>query len=243
MLGRFLEFSIVTPDIRASLEFYTRLGFSEAQTGEAWTHPYAVLTDGRVCLGLHQLSTFAPSITFVKPDLLKHLESLERLGLPFEFRHLANDRFNELGWPDPSGHFIRLVEARTFSPSKRRSTDTSLCGYFSEIALPAPDLDAAKVHWEQLGFVGVDEPDAIPPRVSCTSDTLDIGLYEPALQERALVFEVDELDVTLKRLDAAGTAPAGRPPAPLRQAGAVMLMAPEGTRIVIRRSAPNTLGA
>ena len=54
MLGRFLEFSLATPDIQASLDFYTRLGFSQAEVGEAWSHPYAVVTDGRICLGLHQ---------------------------------------------------------------------------------------------------------------------------------------------------------------------------------------------
>ena len=56
MLGRFLEYSIATPDIRASLEFYAKLGFSQAEVGEAWPHPYAVVTDGRICLGLHQHS-------------------------------------------------------------------------------------------------------------------------------------------------------------------------------------------
>ncbi len=160
MLGRFLEFSIATPDIRASLDFYSRLGFSQAQVGEAWTHPYAVVTDGRIYLGLHQEFVPAPAITFVKPDLLRHSSALERLGLQFEFRRLGNDVFNELGWLDPSGHLIRLVEARTFSPSKRLASDTSLCGYFLEIALPAASRDEAKDFWEKFGFVGIDEPDA-----------------------------------------------------------------------------------
>jgi len=239
VLGRFLEFSIATPDIRASLDFYGKLGFSQAEVGEAWTHPYAVLTDGRVCLGLHQQSTFEPSTTFVKPDLLKHLDGLERLGLEFEFRRLANDVFNEIGWRDPSGHLIRLVEARTFSPSKRKTIDTSLCGYFLEIALPAPSRDAAKSHWEQFGFVGMDELDAMLPHVSCTSDTIDIGLYEPAhLREPALLFEVDDIGETLGRLDALGIAANGRMPAPLRQTRAAMLTAPEGTAILLSAAAP-----
>ena len=51
VLGRFLEYSLATPDIRASLDFYTKLGFSQAEVGEAWPHPYAVVTDGRICLG------------------------------------------------------------------------------------------------------------------------------------------------------------------------------------------------
>jgi len=234
VLGRFLEFSIVTPDIRASLDFYDRLGFSQADVGEAWPHPYAVLTDGRICLGLHQQPAFAPSATFVKPDLLKHLGALERLGVKFEFRRLANDVFNEIGWLDPSGHLIRLVEARTFSPTKRKTGDTSLCGYFLEIALPAPEPGVAKGHWEQFGFVGMDEPDAVLPHVSCTSDTIDIGLYEPAyLREPTLLFELDDFNGTMARLDAIGIAVDRRVPAPLRQMSAVMLRAPEGTSILL----------
>ena len=48
MLGRFLEFSVETPDIPASLEFYGKLGFSQAKVGDAWDHAYAVVTDGRI---------------------------------------------------------------------------------------------------------------------------------------------------------------------------------------------------
>jgi catechol 2,3-dioxygenase-like lactoylglutathione lyase family enzyme len=234
VLGRFLELSIVTPDIRASLDFYGKLGFSAADVGEAWNHPYAVLTDGRICIGLHQHPSFEPSTTFLKPDLLKHLDSLEHLGLKFELRRLANDVFNEVGWLDPSGHMIRLVEARTFSPIKRRPADTSLCGYFLEIALSAPSRDIAKSHWEQFGFVGMDEPDAMLPHVSCTSDTINIGLYEPAhVQGPTLVFEAGNFDEALNRLDAIGITPNGRVPAPLKHMPAAVLMAPEGTAILI----------
>src|SRR5580692_12167015 len=84
MLGRFLEFSLATPDIQASLDFYLSLGFTSADVGDAWPHPYAVVTDGRICLGLHQQAMPAPSLTFVKPGLLKYLEVLERRGIEFE---------------------------------------------------------------------------------------------------------------------------------------------------------------
>jgi catechol 2,3-dioxygenase-like lactoylglutathione lyase family enzyme len=231
---RFLEFSIPAPDIRASLDFYCKLGFSEAEVGEAWPYPYAVLTDGRICLGLHQQSAFAPSTTFVMPDLLHHLDSFAQLVQRFEFRRLGNDVFNEIGWLDPSGHLIRLVEARTFSPSKRKAVDESLCGYFREIGLPAPSQATAKAHWEQFGFVGIDEPDAMLPHVSCTSDTIDIGLYEPAhLPGPTLIFEVDDFNETLARLDANGVKPDGRLPGPLRRMPAALLTAPDGTSILI----------
>jgi len=243
VLGRFLEFSLAAPDIRASLDFYTRLGFSQAEVGEAWSHPYAVVTDGRICLGLHQAEIAAPSLTFVKPDLLKHLEALEELGLEFKFRHLGNDVFNEVGWLDPTGQLVRLIEARTFSPSKRIATDTSQCGYFLEIALPTPNLEASKAYWEQFGFVGMDEPDDRMPHISCTSDYVDLGLYDPAHMRRpTLRFETDDVGETLARLADIGISPAGEAASPQRQMSTAVLTAPEGTPILLeapgRRDGP-----
>ncbi len=234
MLGRFLEFSLATPDIQASLDFYSRLGFSQAEVGEAWRYPYAVVTDGRICLGLHQHALPAPCMTFVKPDLLKHLGYLEELGLELEFRRLGNDVFNEVGWFDPSGQMIRLIEARTFSPSKRGGTETSRCGYFTEIALPTPDMEESKSYWERFGFVGMDESNDRLPHISCTSDYVDLGLYEPShLRRSTLRFEVDDVGGTLARLAEVGIAPAGEIPAPLRQVPAAVLVAPEGTPILL----------
>jgi catechol 2,3-dioxygenase-like lactoylglutathione lyase family enzyme len=234
VLGRFLEFSLATPDIQDSLDFYTKLGFSQAEVGEAWLHPYAVVTDGRIYLGLHQAALPAPAMTFVRPGLLKHLDALEQLGLQFEFRHLGNDVFNEVGWFDPSGQLIRLVEARTFSPTKRIVTDTSRCGYFLEIALPTPDRDASKAYWEQFGFVGIDESDDRLPHVSCTSDYVNLGLYDPAhLRRSTLRFEADDVGGTLARLAEIGISPGGELPAPLRHGPAAVLIAPEGTPILL----------
>jgi catechol 2,3-dioxygenase-like lactoylglutathione lyase family enzyme len=242
VLGRFLELSLATPDIQASLDFYVKLGFSQAEVGDAWPHPYAVVTDGRVHLGLHQAEIPAPSMTFVKPDLLKHLGALESLGVEFEFRRLGNDVFNEVGWLDPSGRPIRLIEARTFSPSKRRITDTSQCGYFLEIALPTPDREASKAYWERFGFVGIDEMDDRLPHISCTSDTIDLGLYEPShLRGCTLRFEVDDIGATLARLAEIGLFPSGEIPSPLRRSPAVVLVAPEGVQILLTEAAaPST---
>jgi len=234
VLGRFLEFSLATPDIRASLDFYSRLGFSQAQVGEAWLHPYAVVTDGRICLGLHQQAIPAPSLTFVRPELLKFLDHLEGRGIEFEFRHLGNDVFNEVGWFDPSGQLVRLIEARTFSPSKRLATDTSLCGYFLEIAMPSPGGESAKQYWEEFGFVGMDEMDDCLPHISCTSDFIDLGLYAPAhIKRTTLRFDVDDVGGTLRSLADMDIVPNGELPPALRSEPAAALVAPEGTPILL----------
>jgi catechol 2,3-dioxygenase-like lactoylglutathione lyase family enzyme len=237
VLGRFLEFSLATSDIRSSLEFYCGLGFSQAEVGEAWSHPYAVVTDGRICLGLHQEAIAAPSLTFVKPDLLKFSDQLETRGVEFEFRRLGNDVFNEVGWFDPSGQPVRLIEARTFSPSKRLATDTSRCGYFLEIAIPAPDRDLSKAYWEEFGFVGMDETNERLPHISCTSDFLDLGLYHPAdLRRATLRFEVDDVGGALAHLAEVGISTSGELPPPLRGGPAAVLTAPEGTPILLTSS-------
>jgi hypothetical protein len=157
--------------------------------------------------------------------------------LEFEFRRLGNDVFNEVGWFDPSGQLIRLIEARTFSPSKRAGTDTSRCGYFIEIALPSPDLQESKSYWERFGFVGIDDTDDRLPHISCTSDYVDLGLYEPShLRRSTLRFEVDDVGGALARLAEVGISPAGEIPAPLRQVPAAVLVAPEGTTILLSGS-------
>jgi hypothetical protein len=239
VLGRFLEFSVATPDIRASLDFYLELGFTSADVGDAWPHPYAVVTDGRICVGLHQAAVAAPSLTFVKPDLLKFLDTLGNKGIEFEFRRLGNDVFNEVGWFDPTGQLVRLIEARTFSPSKRFANETSYCGYFLEIALPAADRELAKMYWEDFGFVGMEEASDRMPHIACTSDFIDLGLYHPAdLRRATLRFEVDDVGGALAHLADKGLVPNGEVPPGLRSAPAAMLIAPEGTPILLTSSSP-----
>src|SRR6185295_3090059 len=63
-LGRFLEISIGTRVIRESLEFYEALGFVQAAVSETWSHPYAVVTDGHLFIGLHGREMPSPSLTF-----------------------------------------------------------------------------------------------------------------------------------------------------------------------------------
>jgi catechol 2,3-dioxygenase-like lactoylglutathione lyase family enzyme len=237
MLGRFLEFSVETPDIPASLEFYGKIGFSQAKVGDAWDHPYAVVTDGRICVGLHEQSPATPTLTFVKPDILKKVAELESSGIELQLRRLGDAVFNEIAFLDPSGIMVRLIEARSFSPSERKSMKTSSCGYFEEIALPSRNVDGAKAFWEDAGFVAMEEADALLPHVSCTSDFVDIGLYDPKhLPHPTLVFDADDIHTRVSKLAAAGIDAANDLPAILRGTPAALFIAPEGTWVLLRGS-------
>lgn len=234
MLGRFLEVSVTAPDVLESLEFYRRLGFSEATVGETWSHPYGVATDGRIAIGLHTLEFASPSLTFVKRDLRPHVAKLGQLGIAPTFQKLGEDEFHEVGFTDPGGQMLTLLEARTFSPPDRSATDTSLCGYFTEFGVPQTDFSAAVRFWDALGFIATEESQEPFVRISLTSDHLDVGLYRPAdFQKPVLLFVDDALPMRLEKIRSAGLEPEARLPNALDPATCAMFIAPEGTQLVL----------
>src|ERR1700749_5054184 len=126
MPGSFHEFSLATPDIGASTEFYENLGFWQAPTGDAWPHRYGVVTDGRLVLGLHEAADFA-ALTFIHPDLALTL------------RRTDPEVFNQLEFADPAGQKVRMVAARTFSPAAAARRQPSRLGHFAQYGIPARD--------------------------------------------------------------------------------------------------------
>ncbi len=234
MLGRFLEVSVHAADPLESLAFYESLGFTQAAVGDTWSHPYAVVTDGRVFVGLHAYEFPSPSLTFVQPDLQANLERLEALGIELAFRRVGADVFNEAGFTDPDGQMITLLEARTFSPTERQSHETSRLGWFEEFALPARDLQASARWWEQLGFVAAEVTETPWPHVGLTSDSLDVGLLtRGSLRGPALVFKEPDMAERIRALADAGVAFARDLPRALDPRENALLVAPEGTLLLL----------
>ena len=231
MLGRFLELSLPAPRIMESWQWYQRLGFVPATDGGVWSHPYAVVTDGRISLGLHDTPLAGPRLTYVKPRLALHVEELATRGVEFEHCALGDDAFNEALFATPDGHGVRLLEARTFSMP---AEPPQPLGWFEEIALPVRDLEAARAYWEGLGFVAAAEGREPWPYISLTSDTLSIGLHGTrALEGPTLVFSVDDRAAVVERLAAVDITPQRRLPGALDPSEHLMLRAPEGTPLWI----------
>jgi len=232
LAGTFHEVSIASADIRASVEFYERLGFSQASTTDTLTHPYGVLSDGRLHLGVHERSGPSPVLTFVRPELARSLPSFARAGIELAYCRTGEEVFNELGFSDPFGHAVAVLEARTFSPVARAVTDTSLCGDFAQLSLPAADFAAAQAFWEPLGFVAAGEAADPYPHLELTSDHLDIAFHSPALcPQPMIVFHAPDMKARLERLRARGVPLAPAPGAAV--AGNARLTAPEGTRLLL----------
>jgi hypothetical protein len=236
MLGRFLEISVHTPAIRESLEFYESLGFVQAAVGETWPYPYAVVTDGRLFLGLHGAVIQSPAMTFVLPQLALSVEALQGL-ISFDQVRLGQDVFNQASFRDPGGQCVNLVEARTFSPPHLEAPVRTSCGYFTELGLPTRDVDTARGFWEALGFVALEGQGQPFARTALTSERLNIALYRTrAFRQPLLTFEEPDMRERLARLRERGMKVSDEMPDTLEDSANGILIAPEGTRLLLLES-------
>jgi len=232
-LGRFLEVSLAAADVAESLAFYESLGFVQASVGEAWPHPYAVVTDGRLSLGLHGADFESPLPTWVAPSLRERLATLATLDVTIEDVRLDDVSMHQALLRDPSGQPLRLLEARTFSPPALAPAHSTALGYFEEFAIATTDLAAASAFWERLGFVAfepVREPFA---RAVAASRDLNVGLYAIDLPAPVLVFSAAAMPERIESLRTQGHRFAQRMPRELAAMGAALLEAPEGTLLLL----------
>lgn len=243
MLGRFLEIGIATHDILASVEFYERLGFTQAQTGDTWPHPYGVLTDGRLHLGLHQTRLDSPALTFVRPGIADHLAALERAGIEPVATNIGGEIFNEIAFRDPAGQPVRLLEARTYSPTDRSAHETSRCGGFGWLSTPAADFDSVRNFWEALGSTAADEAAQPFPHLLLRREDIDLALHRPRFfADPLLTFRDVDMAARIAGLRELGLGPLQPPPRGLDAKANAMLIAPEGTALLLLQETVPTAG-
>lgn len=231
--GRFHELSLATADIRAAVEFYERLGFSQTATTDTYAHPYGVLTDGRLYIGLHQRRSASPILTFVRPGVAASLDEFAALGIELTLCHTGDEVFNEIGFEGPHGESVRVIEARTYSPAERAAGDVSLCGEFAQLSLPATDFAAARAFWEPLGFVATDEADTPYLHLPLTSDHLELAFHRPRTCDAPLlVFRAADMPQRIAALRALGAAEEPLPRGMARDAN-VLITGPDGTQLLL----------
>jgi catechol 2,3-dioxygenase-like lactoylglutathione lyase family enzyme len=236
--GGFLEISVHTPAIQDSLAFYESLGFVQATAGETWLYPYAVVTDGRLFLGLHGAPVAPCALSFVTPHVLGVVEQLEAQGVHFDELNLTDQAFNRAAFRDPSGLLVNLLEARTYSPPQLERPVLTTCGYFSELGAPVRELEATLRFWEQLGFVALEEEAAPFARTPLTSSRLNLALYRArAFRAPVLTFEDDNMRERIALLRERSYALTDEMPDSLDESSNAVLIAPEGTRILLMQAA------
>ena len=234
MLGRFLEFSVQTTNIIDSLGFYKLLGFHELEIGDVLAHKYAVVSDGELCIGLHERSTegsFEDSaLTFVRQDLAHEARSMSDHGFDFKYLQLDEDAFNELGFPDPDGNMIAMIEARTFSPPDE-DLDSSLCGRWFELTLPARDALRGGRFWAPLAPELLRMREEPTTHMRFNAAGMSLGLSESiALEGPSLSFRCDNKEAVWIAIAKHGFT---HHEFPGFEGAFMMLQAPEGTMLYL----------
>jgi hypothetical protein len=230
MLDRFLEFSVPTNDILESLNFYKLLGFHELEIGDMWPHKYAVVSDGELCIGLHDGKFDSPSMTFVQQELAREARSMSDHGFNFEYLKIDEDVFHEAGFFDPDGHLVTLIEARTFTPADLDAV-ISLCGRWIELCLPAKDAVRAGRFWAPLApeLLRVREEPTTHMRFNAAGALL--GLSESiALTGPSLCFRCDDREAVWIALAKHGFT---HQEFPGFEGAFMALQAPEGTMLYL----------
>lgn len=230
MLGKYLEFSVHAPDVLESLGFYKALGFVELETNDVWSHRYAVVTDGDICIGLHDRVFDAPALTFVQQDLARHARSMSDHGFDFTFLRIDEDVFNELGFADRDGHMISLVEARTFSAAPD-DLEHSSCGSWFELTLPVRDTMHAGRFWAPLAPTLLQLREEPTTHMRFDAGGIALGLSESiALSGPALSFKCHDRDRLEALVERHGIKCERHPGF---EGAFKVIVAPEGTKIYL----------
>jgi hypothetical protein len=229
-IGRFLEVSVRSQDVVESLLWYKTLGFAELETADVYPHKYAVVSDGVLCIGIHDRDVDSPAITFVQPDLARHARSMADHGFEFSFMHLGEERFNEIGVNDRDKHLITIVEARTFHGNDEDDND-SACGTWFELTLPVRDAMNAAQFWGPVAgsILMMREEPTVHMRFDAGG--IALGLSESiALESPSLCFKCQDKDALKRLLEARGLEVKQFPGF---EGAFMVLTAPEGTQLFV----------
>ena len=230
-MSRFLEFAVAAEDILESLAFYRQLGFTELPTSDGIARGYAVVTDGNICIGLHEPTDALPSIRLVQPNVRRFVIDLATQNVEFSAVHIGEEEMHRASLRGPFGNTVTWIEARTFSPPEADTT-ASVLGRFVELTLPVADLIEAARFWAPFADNVIGEADD-PPHMRMQIGSTAIGLCERSgSNEPMLTFVVNDKVELDERMERYGF----RPEAPSADASAVLIRSPEGTLLAARQN-------
>ncbi|MCK6626148.1 MAG: response regulator [Anaerolineae bacterium] len=244
-LGNKVEMSLAVADLSESLSFYEKLGLKKVDEGEK-PYPWAVVSDGRFYLGLHQQMFSSPTLSyFTLHGLSERMDHLPKLGVKLDnvqklapVQGMQNNellyglKFITAEFKSPEGQRVLLAHRSSnveTTPSGRKFY-TKYDGS-TELSLPTQDLNAALAYWRQLGFECVTEGDQPYPWAILSDGLIRLGLHQtPKLTQPTLTYFAPNMPERLKRMRRRGiTFVAERKDKKGRRVGAVV-ESPDGQR-------------
>ncbi|MEO1036343.1 MAG: hypothetical protein AAFX44_12370 [Pseudomonadota bacterium] len=230
-MSRFLEFAVASEDILGSLAFYRQLGFTELPTSDGIARGYAVVSDGDICIGLHEPTDALPSVRLVQANVRRFVIDLATQNVEFNAVHIGEEELHRASLRGPFGNTVTWIEARTFSPPEE-GTPYSVLGRFLEVTLPVGELYEAARFWAPFADNVVGEADD-PPHMRMQIGSTKVGLCElPQSAEPMLTFLVENKPELNERIERYGFSLER----PNTGANLMTLRAPEGTILALREA-------
>jgi len=178
---RFLEYSIPVDNVLHSMQFFQELGFKSLITNDIRSYPYAVITDGRCFIGLHERSEFnklgqAPRFSFVHDEIAPIVRYLGDNNYQLINSQLDEDQFQQTIFRSPTDTVINILAARTFSLPSTDERKNSFLGHFKGFVVPTSNVQNCVNFWESLELLVLPLPDE--QTVSISANRLNMLLVE-----------------------------------------------------------------
>ncbi|MCP4000756.1 MAG: hypothetical protein GY727_07590 [Gammaproteobacteria bacterium] len=220
---QFLELCLPVSDIHKSLGWYRSLGLIELSTNDIRQYHYAVISDGDFCIGLHGSDLPGAGLSFIRPNLARHVLDKMDAGDEFIYSILGEDIFHESAQVDPDGSLAVLVEARTFSPSYAEES-SPLIGSLERVILPCMHTEESLKFWQSYGFIAVESE--LNDYVELHTPGLLVGLHT-GTRRITLRFQPQDYNAAVANLNQTHTLKCFHD----QEVKGVELIAPEGTCI------------
>jgi catechol 2,3-dioxygenase-like lactoylglutathione lyase family enzyme len=199
-LGDYIEISLSVTHLTESVAFYQKLGLQQVD-GEETPYPWAVVSDGRLHLGLHQRSFPSPALSYLSSFPRKwrtgaafRLSLLQMLAIsPDQVEQIGTKSMlrKQKGFPIAAnfqaadGQYVLLAD----KPFKKPSADEYALPFrnflvkdqtFGELSLRTEDVATSVAYWQQLGFKRLAGDNKPYPWAIVSDGRVRLGLHQAA---------------------------------------------------------------
>lgn len=218
-LGEVFAFTINTPDLETSSQFYQKLGFKEIMRGD-FPFPFIQLSDDAILIMLKKDNEPYLALTYYVKDIEKIITELEGKGIQFVSKPQKGDKVKKCLLQSPDKANVSLVEiAGLFARPKGRtmiSMDQSeyiqpetytnqVVGMYGEFAEAVADLETSIAFWEKLGFNTLMKFDAPGPWAILSDGSSIVGLHQGnEFSSATITFFAADMESKLNNLKAQG---------------------------------------
>jgi catechol 2,3-dioxygenase-like lactoylglutathione lyase family enzyme len=191
-LGEISAFTIATPDLETSLQFYQKLGFRELMRMD-FPFPWIQITDDAILIMLRKANDPYLALTYYVKDITKVVIELEGRGIEFISKPKESDFVKRYLFQTPDSLNISLVEIPdgfakpsgktmlTMDQSdyfKPETYTNKTAGMFGELAHPVADLDKSIEFWQMIGFRPLSKFSSPYPWAILSDGLSIVGLHQ-----------------------------------------------------------------